>query len=76
MTLLGLNIDLRQLHRVATLIHCRKGNVASRFVADAAQLPIADESIDAAMAIESVFHFDRPRFFAEIGRVRHHTSKQ
>jgi SAM-dependent methyltransferase len=32
-------------------------------------LPIADECIDAALAVESVFHFDRPRFFAEMGRM-------
>ena len=69
MELMGVNIDLPQLQRAAAQINARAGNFVGLILADAAQLPIADESIDAALAVESVFHFDRPRFFAEIGRV-------
>ena len=69
MELIGVNIDRPQLQRAAAQIDSRSGNVVGLLLADAAQLPIADECINVALAVESVFHFDRPRFFAEIGRV-------
>lgn len=67
--LIGVNIDQLQLQRAAAQIDARAGNVLGLLLADAAWLPIADDSINVALAVESVFHFDRPRFFAEIGRV-------
>lgn len=69
LTLIGLNIDEHQLQRAAEQIEPRADNAVHLIVADAARLPIADESVDRAMALESVFHFDRTQFFAEIGRV-------
>jgi SAM-dependent methyltransferase len=69
MELIGVNIDQLQLQRAAAQIDARSGNRVRLLLADAAELPIADEGVDAALAVESVFHFDRPRFFAEIGRV-------
>jgi SAM-dependent methyltransferase len=68
MELLGVNIDPPQLQRAAAQIELRSGNALGLLLADAAQLPIADECVDVALAVESVFHFDRPRFFAEMGR--------
>lgn len=67
--LVGLNIDLQQLQRAASRIELRAENSIELILADAAQLPLADQSIDVALAVESVFHFDRARFFREIGRV-------
>ena len=68
MELIGVNIDPLQLQRAAAQIELRSDNILGLLLADAAQLPIADECIDVALAVESVFHFDRPRFFAGIGR--------
>ena len=68
MEFIGVNIDPLQLQRAAAQIELRSGNILGLLLADAAQLPIADECVDVALAVESVFHFDRPRFFAEIGR--------
>jgi SAM-dependent methyltransferase len=67
--LIGVNIDPAQLQRAAAQIELRSGNVLGLVLADAAQLPFADECIDVALAVESVFHFDRQRFFAEMGRM-------
>ncbi|MGI9429351.1 MAG: class I SAM-dependent methyltransferase, partial [Bythopirellula sp.] len=67
--LTGVNIDPQQLCLAASRIRPRAENSLALILADAAQLPLANESIDVALAVESVFHFDRPRFFAEVSRV-------
>jgi SAM-dependent methyltransferase len=69
LNLFGVNIDEHQLQYAEAQIQARADNTVRLIVSDAAQLPFADESIDLALAVESVFHFDRPRFFSEIGRV-------
>ena len=69
MHLVGLNIDSQQLQRAAALIQPHAGNSLQLLLADAAHLPLAEASIDTALAVESIFHFDRLRFFAEISRV-------
>lgn len=68
MELIGVNIDPLQLQRAGAQIELRSDNILGLLLADASQLPIADGCIDVALAVESVFHFDRPHFFAEIGR--------
>jgi SAM-dependent methyltransferase len=68
-TLIGVNIDEAQLRRAGELVVPLAGNTVRWVAADAAQLPLADESLDRVLAVECVFHFDRPRFFAEVGRV-------
>ncbi|MDC0937254.1 methyltransferase domain-containing protein, partial [Pirellulales bacterium] len=67
--LTGINIDQQQLCLAASQIKPRLENALELILADAARLPLADESIDVALAVESVFHFDRPSFFAEVSRV-------
>ena len=67
--LIGVNIDERQVQHAVAQIRARARNTVRLIVSDAAQLPFAGESIDLALAVESVFHFDRPRFFSEISRV-------
>lgn len=67
--LVGVNIDSRQLERAAELVQPRNGNTIEFVEADAALIPLPDESFDVVLAVECVFHFNRPRFFAEAGRL-------
>ncbi len=67
--LIGVNIDPEQLQQAARLVRPRPGNNVYFMAADAAELVLADETIDLALCVESIFHFDRPRFLAEISRV-------
>ncbi|TWU29354.1 class I SAM-dependent methyltransferase [Bythopirellula polymerisocia] len=69
MLLIGVNIDPRQLQRASDMVRPCGINSLKWVEADAAQIPLADASCDVALALESVFHFDRPRFFAEVGRL-------
>ncbi|MCA9235227.1 MAG: methyltransferase domain-containing protein [Planctomycetales bacterium] len=69
LTLVGVNIDARQLRRAAELAPLRDGNSIEWVRADAAEIPLPTASCDAVLAVESVFHFDRPRFFAEARRL-------
>ena len=69
MTLLGLNIDPRQLAICASL-RPAPGNTMIWLQADACGLPLADASVDRLLCIEAMFHFSsRRRFFAEAARV-------
>lgn len=67
--LTGVNIDPRQLQQATRLVQPRPENIVHFIAADAGQLAIADATVDVALSVESVFHFDRPRFLAEISRV-------
>jgi SAM-dependent methyltransferase len=69
LNLSGINIDPEQLRLAAAHIKPRAKNALDLILADAARLPFASESADVVLAVESVFHFDRPQFFAEVGRV-------
>lgn len=70
MTLLGLNIDPRQLDRARRMIVARDGNCLRFEQGTASQLPFPDQSCDVVLAVECIFHFpDRLRFFQEAFRV-------
>lgn len=69
MSLIGLNIDPRQLEVCASL-RPAAGNTMHWLVADACALPLADASVDRLLCFEAMFHFaSRRRFFAEAARV-------
>ncbi len=69
-TLVGLNIDPRQLDRARQQVHARDGNTLSFVEGDACALPFPDASFDTVLALECAFHFpSRRRFFEEAARV-------
>ena len=70
--LVGVNIDARQLKRAAELVIPKNGNSIEFVQADAAQIPLPGNCFDVVLAVECVFHFDRPRFFAETERLLDH----
>jgi SAM-dependent methyltransferase len=68
-TLIGLNIDPRQLAVCATL-RARAGNTLHWLQADACALPLSAACLDRVLCFEAMFHFaSRARFFAEAARV-------
>ena len=68
--LVGLNIDDRQLARARELVQPRNNNKVEFVCADACEIPFADSSFDAVIAVECIFHFpSRDRFFKEAQRV-------
>jgi SAM-dependent methyltransferase len=67
--LVGVNIDARQLDRAGRWIIPQNGNSLEWIEADAAALPFQDATFDVVLAVECIFHFDRPRFLREAGRV-------
>lgn len=70
LALVGLNIDSRQLERAQVQVKTKDGNQAALVAGDACQLPFADESFDAVVAVESIFHFpSRRKFLREARRV-------
>lgn len=70
LSLVGLNIDPRQLEVAAANASLRPGSTVRWVEADACALPFEDASFDRVMAVECVFHFaSRRGFFSEASRV-------
>ncbi|MBV6623368.1 MAG: methyltransferase domain-containing protein [Rivularia sp. (in: Bacteria)] len=70
MQLTGLNIDSRQLARARQQVQPRAQNKIEFVEADACELPFENNSFDAVLAVECIFHFpSRERFFQEALRV-------
>lgn len=67
--LIGVNIDTRQLVQARRLVQPQRGNSIEFVRADAARIPLPEASCDVVLSVESVFHFNRPRFFAEASRL-------
>jgi ubiquinone/menaquinone biosynthesis C-methylase UbiE len=69
-SLVGLNIDSRQLDRARAQAKPKSENTMAFVTADACQLPFDSESFDAVLAVECVFHFpSRVKFLKEARRV-------
>ena len=70
MALTGLNIDERHLERARLRVTPLDYNSIVFQQGDACALPFADNSFDAVLAVECIFHFpSREKFFAEAYRV-------
>ena len=70
MELVGINIDSRQLQRARATILPENNNTIEFVQGNACQLPFADNSFDAVLAVECIFHFpSREEFFREAARV-------
>ena len=70
LALVGLNIDSRQLRRARDLVKIGDAHRLAFVTGDACRLPFADESFDAVVAVECIFHFPgRSRFLKEAHRV-------
>jgi SAM-dependent methyltransferase len=70
LTVCGLNIDRRQLLRAVGQFRPRTGNALQWVQGDACRLPFRDDSLDAVIAVECIFHFgSREAFFREALRV-------
>ncbi len=70
MQLTGLNIDSRQLARAKEQVKPRGQNQIEFVEGNACELPFEDNSFDAVLAVECIFHFpSRERFFQEVSRV-------
>lgn len=69
-SVVGLNLDRRQLRRASGLWQAESGNRLAWVQANACRLPFADASLDAVVAVECIFHFpSRDSFFREARRV-------
>lgn len=70
LSLVGLNVDRRQLEIAAANVRARPGSSVAWTLGDACAMPFEARSFDRALAIECAFHFaSRRRFFAEAARV-------
>ena len=70
LTLVGLNLDERQIARAREQINPNPGNQIEFVQGNACQLPFPDNAFDVVLAIECIFHFpSRQRFFQEARRV-------
>jgi ubiquinone/menaquinone biosynthesis C-methylase UbiE len=70
MTLLGVNIDERQLERAQAQVVARTDNSVRFIQANACELPLASASVDSVLAVECIMHFpSRLHFFQEARRV-------
>jgi SAM-dependent methyltransferase len=72
LSLVGVNIDPRQLHHARANVTARAGssNQVEFVLADACELPFDDSSIDVVFSVECIFHFSsKERYFREVRRV-------
>jgi ubiquinone/menaquinone biosynthesis C-methylase UbiE len=70
MNLTGLNLDSRQLQRARAQVMPQSRNRIEFIQGNACQLPFPDQSFDAVLAVECIFHFpSREQFFREAWRV-------
>jgi cyclopropane fatty-acyl-phospholipid synthase-like methyltransferase len=70
LSLVGINIDQRQIKRARALTRAEAPNAVQFIAADACSLPLPDSNFDAVLAVECIFHFpSRDQFFAEARRV-------
>lgn len=70
MNLVGLNIDVRQLHRAQQHVHAENENQVNWHQGNACFLPYQDNTFDVVLAVECIFHFpEREAFFSEVSRV-------
>ncbi len=70
MTLVGLNLDERQLERAREQVLPLSDNTITFQQGNACALPFPDQSFDVVLAVECIFHFpDRQQFFNEAYRV-------
>ena len=69
LSLVGVNIDRRQLQRASLRVAATGSNSIKWLEADAMCLPFDLETFDRVLAVECAFHFDRHRFLAEASRV-------
>jgi len=70
MTLVGVNLDERQLVRARKIVKPIADNTIEFRQGNACALPLPDESFDVVLAVECIFHFpDREQFFKEAYRV-------
>jgi ubiquinone/menaquinone biosynthesis C-methylase UbiE len=70
MSLVGVNVEQRQLDRAARLVEAANGNRITWVCADACDLPFEDQSFDVIMVVEAICHFQsRARFFAKARRM-------
>lgn len=68
--LVGLDIDARQLGICARHLRAADGNTIGWVNASGTELPLRDDSFDAALSIEAMWHFpSRAAFLAEAARV-------
>jgi SAM-dependent methyltransferase len=67
-TLIGINIDDRQLERARSQIRPQNGNRVELIEMDANTLEFS-EPFDVVIAIECIFHFNRPLFFQHVRRL-------
>lgn len=68
--LVGLNIDARQLEVAKKNVIAVPGNKIQFIEGDACQLPFENNTFDAVLAVECIFHFpNRENFFKEVKRV-------
>lgn len=67
--MVGLNIDSGQLALASQLVQPRDQNAILFIEGDANRIPCQDRNFDIVLAVESIFHFDRARFFAEVKRL-------
>ena len=69
-TIVGLNIDIRQLIHAKNHINPDNRNNIFYVTGDAVKLPFASASVDILFTVEAIFHFsDREAYFKEVNRV-------
>ena len=69
MEMCGVNIDSRQLERARQRVRPQNENSIEFLETNANCIPLPDASFDVVLAVESIFHFDRQRFFLEAKRL-------